>query len=155
MKYLETRPARRFSGPAALIALGIALASCGIARAPISDPPKTVATPLTGELIVVAQKSETVGDVMPVHLSVANGTDVPRMIVPSQVFALSDSGTRIAPIAPREAARRAGGSTALGSVLSGAAVGAGVAGAIGAGLGAARPDPRSAHQAPARSSAQR
>jgi hypothetical protein len=88
----------------------------------------------------------TVGEVTPVYVSVANGTDAPRSVVPSQIFALNDAGERVAPLPPGEAARQAGGSKELeGAVKSaavsgvgGAAVGAAagaVAGAAGSGAG--------------------
>jgi hypothetical protein len=82
------------------------------------------------------QPADTVGDVQPVYVSIANGTDVPRAVVPSQIFALDEQGQRIAPLPPGEAAREAGGAGELKAALeSGAASGA-LAGALGAGAGA-------------------
>jgi hypothetical protein len=75
--------------------------------------------------------------VQPVYVSVANGSDVPRSIVPSQIFALNDSGARVAPLPPGEAARQAGGSGELKAALTSGAVGGVAEGALGAGLGAA------------------
>jgi hypothetical protein len=116
---------------AALIAAG-----CGIASAPIKDRPKIVATPRSGELTVAAQSGEAIGDVQPVYVSVANGTDTPRSLVPNQIFALDSAGNRIAPLPPGEAARQVGGEGKLKAALvSGAASGA-MAGAMGAALGA-------------------
>jgi hypothetical protein len=51
------------------------------------------------------QPADTVGDVQPVYVSIANGTNVPRAVVPSQIFALDEQGQRIAPLPPGEAAR--------------------------------------------------
>ena len=82
------------------------------------------------------QPADTVGDVQPVYVSIANGTDVPRAVVPSQIFALDEQGQRIAPLPPGEAAREAGGAGELKAALeSGAASGA-ITGALGAGAGA-------------------
>jgi hypothetical protein len=121
--------------PALLLAL--AIAGCGIASAPLKDTPKIVATPQPGQLNVMTQPGQPIGDVQPLYVSVANGSDVPRSIVPSQIFALNDSGARVAPLPPGEAAREAGGSGELKAALTSGAVGGVAAGALGAGLGAA------------------
>src|ERR1700691_4109154 len=78
----------------------------------------------------------TVGEVTPVYLSIANGTESTRSVVPSQVFALNDAGERLAPLPPGEAARQAGSAKALqGAIESGVVSGVGGA-AIGAAAGA-------------------
>jgi hypothetical protein len=71
-----------------------------------------------------------------VYVSIANGTDDRRSVVPSQIFALDDAGDRIAPLPPGEAARQAGGAGELKAALSSAAVNGAAMGAIGAGIGA-------------------
>lgn len=117
--------------------VALAMAGCGFASAPLKDTPKIVATPQPGQLNVMTQPSPPIGDVQPVYVSVANGSDIPRSIVPSQIFALDDSGSRVAPLPPGEAAREAGGSGELKAALTSGAVGGVAAGALGAGLGAA------------------
>jgi hypothetical protein len=121
----------------AVIAAGaIVLAGCGIASAPIQHTPQVVATPQQGQVSIGVEAAQAVGEVQPVFVSVANGTDVPRAVVPSQVFALNAVGARVAPLPPGEAARQAGGAGELKSALASAAV-SGIAGsAIGAGMGA-------------------
>jgi hypothetical protein len=105
---------------------------CAVASAPIKDVPQVVATPHAGEVSISSKPGSVIGDVQPVYVSIANGTDTPRSVVPSQVFALDNSGNRIAPLPPGEAARQAGNSGELkAALLSGA-----TSGAIGAGLGA-------------------
>jgi hypothetical protein len=112
------------------------LSGCVLARAPLKNTPKVVASPQPGELDVAMQPADAIGEVQPVYVSIANGTDIPRAVVPSQIFALDDSGQRIAPLPPGEAAREAGGAGELkASLASGAASGA-VTGALGAGVGA-------------------
>lgn len=116
--------------------LALALAGCGFASAPLKDTPKKVATPQPGQLDVSTQPGAPIGDVVPVYVSIANGSNIPRAVVPSQIFALDDSGERIAPIPPGEAAREAGSAGELkAALLSGTASGA-AEGALGAGLGA-------------------
>jgi len=114
----------------------ITVGGCTFAPAPIKDRPQIVATPKNGELSVTSSPSKTIGAVQPVYVSIANGTDVPRTVVPNQIFALNDDGSRVAPLPPAEAARQAGGAGELkAALLSGAASGA-VEGAFGAGIGA-------------------
>ncbi|MFZ0680000.1 hypothetical protein [Candidatus Binatus sp.] len=118
------------------IAAAIAISGCGIAQAPIAHTPNVVATPLQGQLAVSVAAAPTVGEVTPVYLSIANGTDDTRSVVPSQVFAVNDTGERIAPLPPGEAARQAGSAKELsGAVQSGAVSGVGGA-ALGAAAGA-------------------
>jgi len=83
------------------------------------------------------QKEPAVGEVVPVYVSVANGTDIARAVVPSQIFAINESGERVAPLPPGEAARQAGGAGELKGALGSAAVSGVAAGALGAGVGAA------------------
>src|SRR5580693_5460380 len=98
-------------------AMAIAISGCAVAPPPIAHTP-------------------TVGEVTPVYVSVANGTNDTRSVVPSQVFALNDAGERVAPLPPGEAARQAGSAKELeGAVKSGAVSGVGGA-ALGAAAGA-------------------
>ncbi len=114
-----------------------AIAGCGFASAPLKDTPRVVATPQAGQLNVLTQPSAPIGEVQPLYVSVANGSDIPRDIVPSQIFALDDNGERVAPLPPGEAAREAGGSGELKAALGSGAIGGVAGGALGAGLGAA------------------
>ena len=119
-----------------LASLGLALGGCAIAPAPIKDTPHIVATPANGQLTVTSEPGKPIGDVLPIYVSIANGTDSPRAIVPSQIFALNDAGSRVAPLPPAEAARQAGGAGELRAALLSAGASGLVEGAIGAGLGA-------------------
>ena len=114
----------------------VCLAGCAVASPPIKATPQVVATPQYGQLTTAMRAGKTIGDVEPVYVSVANGTDEPRAIVPSQIFAINDVGERVAPLSPGEAARQAGGAGELKAALSSAAVSGVAAGAVGAGLGA-------------------
>lgn len=135
------RTPAKFQMPAgfrlAAVAGAIALGGCGVAQAPIRHTPNVVATPQQGRMAVSVQAAPNVGEVTPVYVSVANGTDMPRSIVPSQIFALNEAGERVAPLPPGEAARQSGNSGELKAALKSAAVSGVAAGAVGAGLGAA------------------
>ena len=103
------------------IAAAIAISGCGVAQAPIAHTPNVVATPQQGQLAVSVAAAPTVGEVTPVYVSVANGTDDTRSVVPSQVFALNDTGERVAPLEPGEAARQAGSAKELSGAMQSAA----------------------------------
>ena len=127
MKRIRTRLA---------VAAAIAISGCAVAPPPIAHTPNVVATPEQGQLAVSVAAAPTVGEVTPVYVSIANGTDAPRSVVPSQVFALNDAGERVAPLPPGEAARQAGSAKELEGAVKSAAV-SGVAGAaVGAAAGA-------------------
>ena len=118
------------------LALAFTLAGCAVASAPIKNAPQVVATPQAGQMSISAQAAKPIGEVLPVYVSVANGTDEARAIVPSQIFAINDVGERVAPLPPQEAARQAGGAGELKAALASGAVSGVAGGAVGAGLGA-------------------
>ena len=119
-----------------MIAVAVAMSGCAVAPAPIAHTPNVVATPEQGQLAVSVASAPTVGEVTPVYVSIANGTDAPRAVVPSQVFALNGAGERVAPLPPGEAARQAGSAKELQGAMQSAAI-SGVGGAaVGAAAGA-------------------
>ncbi len=117
--------------------LALSLSACAVAKPPIAQTSQVVATPIQGELTVALNKAPAVGDVTPMNVSVANGTDISRTIVPSQIFAINESGQRVAPLPAGEAARQAGGGGELKAALASGAVSGAAGGALGAALGAA------------------
>ncbi len=127
----------RFTTRLAVGLLAITTSACAVAKPPIEQTSQVVATPLQGELSVGVTKAKTVGDVTPVNVSIANGTDISRAVVPSQIFAINDSGQRVAPLPAGEAARQAGGAGELRAAITSGAVSGVAGGALGAGLGAA------------------
>jgi len=117
--------------------LSFTLSACAVAKPPIEQTTQVVATPVQGQLTVAANKAPTVGEVAPVDVSVANGTDITRTVVPGQVFAINSAGQRVAPLPPGEAARQAGSAGELKAAITSGAVSGVAGGALGAGLGAA------------------
>jgi hypothetical protein len=128
---------RNLRYPSATALLAISLSACAVGSAPIKQTSQVVATPVQGELTVAVNKAAAVGEVTPVNVSVANGTDISRTVVPSQIFAINESGQRVAPLPPGEAARQAGGAGELKAAIESGAVSGVAGGALGAGLGAA------------------
>jgi hypothetical protein len=118
-------------------AAAVWMSGCGIAQPPIQHTPNVVATPQQGQLAISVAAAPTVGEVTPVYVSIANGTDDTRAIVPSQVFALNQAGERVAPLPPGEAARQSGNAGELKGALKSAVFSGAVASGVGAGLGAA------------------
>jgi hypothetical protein len=133
---LRKRPQCILLTACTLASIAVVIGGCAIAPAPLKDTPHIVATPTSGQLTVSTAPVKAIGDVLPVYVSVANGTDSPRAIVPSQIFALNDAGSRIAPLPPAEAARQAGGAGELRAGLLSAGASGLIEGAFGAGLGA-------------------
>ncbi len=117
-------------------AIAVGGCACAVAPAPIAHTPNVVATPQSGQLIISVQAAQPVGEVVPVYVSISNGTDTPREVVPTQVFALNQVGERIAPLPPGEAARQAGSAAELRGALQKAAVSGVGGGAVGAAAGA-------------------
>jgi hypothetical protein len=131
------RPKRSASRRFAIAVLAMSIAGCAVAKPPIQQTSQVVATPVQGELSVATDKKPSVGDVTPVNISIANGTDITRSVIPSQIFAINESGQRVAPLPPGEAARQAGNAGELRAAIASTAVSGAAGGALGAGLGAA------------------
>jgi hypothetical protein len=94
-------------------------------------------TPSKGQITMQARPGKPIGDIVPVDVAVANGTDEPYRIEPDQVFAINQQGQRIMPIPASEAIIEAGHANALKAGLTGAAKNALVGGLAGAAAGAA------------------
>lgn len=119
------------------IAVALLLSSCAVAWPPLEPAErKPVPTPIDGQFSVVTQAEHPVGDLIPVYVAVANGTDEKRTVHPSQVFALDEYGARIAPVPAMEAARQAGGTGRLKAAIASAATGGAALGALSAAAGA-------------------
>ena len=123
-------------GLAVLLAAAPVMTGCGVASAPLKNTPQVVASPVHGEVLVTSKPGDTVGGITPVYVSIANGTDTGRAVIPTQVFALNQAGERVAPLPPAEAARQAGGTGELKAALTSAAVSGVTGGALGAAAGA-------------------
>src|SRR5216684_2411394 len=104
--------------------------------------PKVVATPSNGRVSLIAVADKPVGNVIPVYVSVANGSDDPLLESPSEIFAQGNDRNRVPVVPLTEAIAQAGGAAGLVSALGtaaayglpAAAVG-GVSGAAAGGLG--------------------
>ena len=70
---------------------------------------------------VVAVANKPVGNVVPVYVSVANGSDAPLLESPAEIFAQGDDGNRVPVVPLPEAVAQAGGAAGLVSSLGTAA----------------------------------
>jgi hypothetical protein len=124
---------------ATLLAFG--LGGCATTWQPIPLTPRVALTPIKGNISTQAQPGKPIGGIVPVDVSIANGTDEPYLIQPDQIFAINEQGQRIMPISTNEAIQEAGNANALKAGLTGAAknlaIGAIAGAATGAAIGAA------------------
>ena len=123
------------------VVLAFGLAGCATTWNPIPITPRVALTPTKGDVTMQARPGAPIGRIVPVDVSIANGTDEPYLVQPDQVFAINQQGQRIMPISASEAIQEAGNSNALKAGLTGAAknlaIGAIAGAATGAAIGAA------------------
>jgi hypothetical protein len=127
------------SSIAVLLAFGVS--GCATTWKPIPLTPRVALTPTKGDVTTQARPGAPIGGIVPVDVSIANGTDEPYLVEPDQIFAINEQGQRIMPITTNEAIQEAGNANALKAGLTGAAknlaIGAIAGAATGAAIGAA------------------
>lgn len=110
--------------------LPFVVASC--AGKPVTAPRVVVPETVPHEVKVAGTAARQFGDMLALGVGVSNGSTKEYVITADRVFAVDKDGNRIAPLSVTEAARQAGGSTALVAGLRGAGGGALLAGLMGA-----------------------
>ena len=123
------------SSIAALLAFG--LGGCATTWNPIPITPRVALTPTKGDVTMQARPGAPIGGVVPVDVSIANGTDEPYLVEPDQIFAINGQGQRILPVTASEAIQEAGSANSLKAGLTGAAKNAAIGAVVGAATGAA------------------
>ncbi len=101
--------------------LAFALGGCATTWNPIPITPRVALTPTKGDVTMQAKPGEPIGQIVPVDVSIANGTDEPYLVQPDQIFAINQQGQRIMPVPASEAIQEAGNANALKAGLTGAA----------------------------------
>src|ERR1700723_3045594 len=119
------------------VLLAFCLGGCATAWNPIPIVPRVALTPTKGDVTMQARPGKPIGGIVPVDVSIANGTDEPYLVQPDQVFAINQQGQRIMPISASEAIQEAGNANALKAGLTGAAKNAAIGAVVGAATGAA------------------
>jgi len=127
-----------------VILVGTTIAACATSVRPLPTAKRVALAPPHDDIAVRAQVGEPIGEIVPVDMSIANGTAEPYVIDTSQVFAIDEQGERVIPVPPSEAVQEAGDANSLKAGLigagkdaaAGALTGAVVGAAVGAGAGA-------------------
>ena len=127
--------AARASSIVALLAFG--LVGCATTWNPIPITPRVALTPTKGDVTMQALPGAPIGGIVPVQVSIANGTDEPYLVEPDQIFAINEQGQRIMPVTSNEAIQAAGSANSLKAGLTGAAKNAAIGAVVGAASGAA------------------
>jgi hypothetical protein len=83
--------------------------------------PMVVATPLKGQATIVAVPTKPVGNIQPVYVSIANGTDEPLLQSQGEIFVKTQDGNRVPAVPLPEATEQAGGAAGLVSSIGTAA----------------------------------
>jgi len=104
----------------------------GCASKPVTAPRAVVPEAAPSELRAAATAGKRFGHMVAVGIGVSNGTAKNYLISADRVFAVDRDGNRVAPLSVAEAARQAGGATALVAGLKGAGAGAVLAGVVAA-----------------------
>jgi len=119
------------------VLLAFTLGGCATTWNPIPITPRVALSPTKGDVTMQARPGAPIGRIVPVDVSIANGTDEPYLVEPDQVFAINEQGQRIMPISASEAIQEAGNANALKAGLTGAAKNAAIGAVVGAATGAA------------------
>jgi hypothetical protein len=110
----------------------VCAALLGCASKPVTAPRAVVPESVPSELRAAATPGKPFGHMVALGVGVSNGSAQDYVISAEHVLAIDGDGNHVAPLSVAEAARQAGGTTALVAGLKGAGGGALLAGVIGA-----------------------
>ena len=126
----------------------VCVALLGCASKPVTAPRAVVPESAPSELRAAATAGKRFGHMVAIGVGVSSGAAKDYVISADRVLAVDRDGNRVAPLSVAEAARQAGGATALVAGLKGAGAGAVLAGVVaaipGAVIGAAEAGGRGA-----------
>jgi len=108
----------------------VALAGC--ASKPVTAPRAVVPETVRSELRAATTPGKIFGDMISLGVGISNGANQEYVVAADRVYGIDRMGYRVASLSITEAARQAGGATALVSGLKGAGTGALLAGLLGA-----------------------
>jgi hypothetical protein len=106
--------------------------TAGCVKKPVTAPRAVVPETVSSEIRVAASPGKDFGSMAAIGVGVSNGEAATYMTTAERIFAVDEGGNRIAPLSVEEAARQAGGATALAAGLEGAGGSALLAGLLGA-----------------------
>jgi hypothetical protein len=114
----------------------IPLLAVGCVRKPVTAPQAVVPPTVASELRAASTVAKQFGSMVAIGVGVSNGSATDYLVTADRVLALDRAGNRLAPLSVTEAARQAGGASALVAGLQGAGGGALLAALVGAMSGA-------------------
>ncbi len=120
----------RNSGNVLLVIAALLSASC--VKKPVTAPRAVVPETVSSELRIAASTGKDFGDMVALGVGMSSGETATYTVTANRIFAVDAAGDRIAPLSVDEAARQAGGATALAAGLEGAGGGALLTGLLGA-----------------------
>lgn len=115
-----------------LVPLLFVAACFGCVRKPVTAPRAVVPETSPSQIRVAASPGKDFGNMVALGVGLSNGSPETYVVSAEQIYALDLAGNRIAPLNVEEAARQAGGATALVAGLEGAGGGALLTGLLGA-----------------------
>jgi hypothetical protein len=110
--------------------LVLSFAAC--VRKPVTAPRAVVPETSPSQVRIAASEGKNFGHMVALGIGLSNGEPVTYGVSADHIYALDETGNRIAPLSVEEAARQAGGATALVAGLEGAGGSALLAGLLGA-----------------------
>jgi hypothetical protein len=113
-----------------MLLLGSLAMAC--AKKPVTAPRAVVPETAPAEVRIVASEGKNFGSMVALGVGISNGETRTYLAAAERIYAVDESGNRIAPLSVEEAARQAGGVTALMAGLQGAGAGAFLTGLLGA-----------------------
>ena len=116
----------------ATAALLLALLASACAKKPVTGPRAVIPETASAEVRVAASPAKDFGNMVALGIGLSNGDQDAYTVSAGRIFAVDESGNRIAPLSVEEAARQAGGATELAAGLEGAGGGALLTGLLGA-----------------------
>lgn len=120
---------KRAVGICAVLAL-LACTSC--VRKPVVAPRAVIPQTTTAEVRIAASQGKDFGHMIALGIGLSNGSTATYSVSAERIYALDEAGNQIAPLSVEEAARQAGGATALVAGLEGAGGSALLTGLLGA-----------------------
>ena len=110
----------------------LTLLAAACAKKPVTAPRAVIPETATAEIRVAASPAKDFGDMIALGIGLSSGETDTYVVSANRIFAVDEAGNRIAPLSVEEAARQAGGATALAAGLEGAGGGALLTGLLGA-----------------------
>ncbi len=118
--------------PEKLVLVMLLVSSTACVRKPVTAPRAVVPATSPSEIHIAGSPGKDFGNMVALGIGISSGDPATYAASAGRIFALDTAGNRIAPLSVEEAARQAGGATALVAGLEGAGGGAFLTGLLGA-----------------------